>query len=279
MAVVNNVRALKRTAYSRYRNSSLWYLFNPRRIHAYCVGTPKSGTHSMEGLFRRHYRADHEPESQETIELIFSIVNGTITPVELNNYIRQRDRRLWLELDSSHLNYFLIDMLVQLFPQAKFVLTIRDCYSWSDSFINHQLSRPATELWRRLRDLRFGSELYTHMPGEAALAEHGLYTLDGYLSYWAQHNHKVLTAVPPERLLVVRTHEIRRNVAKIASFLNVPVSAMDANRSHSFKAKEKYGLLAKVDPALLAEKVDLHCGPLMARFFPEIRDVTEVLKQ
>ena len=50
---------------------------------------------------------------------------------------------------------FLLHKLVELFPTAKFVLTIRDPLSWVDSFINHQLAHSASEKWLAFRDWKF----------------------------------------------------------------------------------------------------------------------------
>ncbi len=41
-----------------------------RKIHAYSVGHGKTGTISMEGLFKKNYRAIHEPEIEELIPVI-----------------------------------------------------------------------------------------------------------------------------------------------------------------------------------------------------------------
>ena len=88
-------------------------LIEPRRFQAYCVGTPKSGTHSIAALFSPHYRACHEPEFLELWNKLFTVQDGLISERELVRYVRARDKRLWLELDSSNLNFFLIDILVQ----------------------------------------------------------------------------------------------------------------------------------------------------------------------
>jgi hypothetical protein len=179
-----------------------------------------------------------------------------------------------LELDSSQLNYFLLDSLVSEFPNAKFILTIRDCYSWLDSCINHQLSRNCYPNWQRLRDFRFDSNS-EYKEEERILAQHGLYTLDGYLSYWAEHNREVLTTVPKEKLLVVRTHEIPQEIEKIADFLSISLDKLNLSKAHSFKAKNHFNILSEIDKQFIDNKVNLHCKSLMDEFFPEFMQCRE----
>jgi hypothetical protein len=242
-----------------------------RKFHIYCVGTAKSGTHSIAHMFDNKLCVGHEPEGDELLDVVFDTLAGSLSETELNRYLLARDRRLWLEVDSSQLNYFFLVGLVELFPDAKFILTIRDPYSWLDSFLNHQLARGGGPKWVKLRDIRFQPDVYVHQQGEQILKEKGLYTLDGYFSYWARHNHTVLETVPEDRLLVVRTDMISDRVDDIAAFAGVETNDIQRERTHAFKAKEKFGLLDRLDQQYLESKVNQYCADLVARFFPEIQ--------
>ena len=244
---------------------------NDRRIQLYCIGTAKSGTHSMHELLGSNLRSAHEPESDEVIDVILANAAGRMNDSEIVDYLLLRDRRLTLELDSSHLNIFLLHKLVQLFPTAKFVLTIRDPYTWMDSFINHQLNHGGSEKWIAMRDFRFRPDLYVHQPEEVVLKDHGLYTIDGYLSYWGWHNRKALAVVPEEQLLIVRTDQISERVSDIEAFSGLRKGRLQRRKSHSFKATRKYGVLDRVDRQFIEQKIQEHCGNLVARFFPEFR--------
>jgi len=208
--------------------------------------------------------------------MILAAANGSVDKREITQFVRKRDKRLRLELEASHFNHFFIDILASEFRRAKFILTIRDCYSWLNSFINHQLTwGVSSDNWRRLRDLRFRPDKFKHAKEEQILADHGLYTLDGYLSYWASHNTKVLATVPHDRLLVLKTNEIRQQVERIAEFLNIPVENLDATKTHSFQAKQDFGLLWEIDGKFLEQKVNAHCRELMSRYFPEVRTLDD----
>jgi hypothetical protein len=253
--------------------------FRPRRFQAFGVGTPKSGTRSLAGLFERSYRAAHEPEAEALVAMIDLEMKHGIERERVAQFFRRRDRRLRLELESSHPTAFFLETLLVEFPGAKFILTIRDCYSWLLSVCGQFLRLPKTHdyaFWGKMRDAYYRPDLYPHAPEERVLAAHGLYSLDGYFAFWARHNTEVLTRVPRERLLVVRTHEIRRDAERIAGFLGVPPESLDTSRAHLNRAQAAADMVWEIDPRFVQTKADLHCRDLMARFFPEVRSLENV---
>lgn len=255
----------------RMAAKALHWLPRRQRGQLICVGTAKSGTHSIEAIFKETLRSAHEPDSEMIIRLIRERTKGKVVDSAVKKYLLNRDRRLRLEIDSSQLNFFILDDLLKLFPNARFLLTIRNPYAWLDSFINHQLGRNrATEAWQQLRDYRFRPDKYIHPNEEIALKERGLYSLDGYLSYWAMHNATVLRNVPPNRLLVVRTNEIGKRITDICEFANIAAGSADRDQSHSFLANKRFNVLDLVPKAHLDLKIRTHCKSLIERFFPEI---------
>ncbi|MBD3413422.1 MAG: hypothetical protein GF421_03200 [Candidatus Aminicenantes bacterium] len=244
----------------------------PRRFHAFCLGVPRTGTASMAGLFQRHYRAEHEPEDIVTTEKIVDFINGELSKKKMSSFIRKRDRSLWLELESSHFSYFYLDILLQEFEQAKFILLLRDCYSWLNSYINHQLGRPLSiksRFWNKLRDIYFDNH-FPYSAQEQVLDERGLYTIDGYLSRWKSYNEKVLSLVPSERLLVIRTHEIKEKFEDIKDFLGISSNNLDGSQSHLNTRTKGFDLLSKIDKGFLKEKFNDHCQDLMKDYFPRL---------
>jgi Sulfotransferase domain len=240
----------------------------PRRFQAYCVGTGKSGTHSIHGMLRERYRSAHEPENTRVAKMLLAAAEGGVSPEKVAKFVLRRDRRLWLEVESSFMIVFYLDVLLREFPDAKVILTIRDCYSWLDSKLNEGLWRPTTDLWRAFDALRYGRRHEAWAPEEEALKANGFYSVAAYLAQWAWHNRTVLETVPPERLLVVRTHEITPSIPNIADFLGIPADHLDPGRSHRFKTKQKSGLVAGIDRSFLEDQADRHCRDLMDRFFP-----------
>jgi hypothetical protein len=249
-----------------------------RRTRLYCVGIGKTGTHSIATMFTRNVRSAHEPERLELAEKILARHDQRISEQEMAKWILERDRRLALEVDSSFLNIDLLPILLHKFPDARFLLTIRDCYTWCNSIIN-EMVRSADRIKPVLKEMassRYQPHLFKYAPEEQLLKEKGLYTLAGYFAYWAKHNSTILNTVPPERLLVVRTDQIGKSAFEIANFAGLPRRAVRVERTHEYRNPAKQDIIRQIDRNFLQAKVEEHCQPLMTRFFPEIRSLADV---
>ena len=266
------------------RQASYWAYplrawLQPRRFHAYCVSAPRSGTHSVAGLFAR-YRAAHEPDSHLVFEALRSRASGTLTERAVRSWLEWRDRALWLEMEAHNLLNNVPGLLANTFPDAKFVLVIRDCYSWLESYTNYHLAtlpRWEASYAKSVRDWQLGALGYSHGAGDRVLAQRGLYPLDAYLAFWAACNQRVLTEVPVDRLLVLRLDELDLRLRELAQFVGVPVETLDRSRAHLDAQTAKRGIVGQIDRAYLAARVQAHCGELMARYFPEISTAGDVL--
>jgi hypothetical protein len=249
-----------------------------RRTRFYCVGTGKSGTHSIAEMFSKNVRSRHEAESTEVMERVIEWRNGRLDDKAMREWLRERDQKLGLEVDSSTFNFEVLDLLLEEFPDSRFLLTIRDCYSWLNSLINHRIrfkgtANPARVKWRACR---FGSDQPTvHAPEEQVLKDKGLDPLDTQLAHWASRNAQVLAKVPASRLLTVRTDQITQRAYEIADFAGLPRGTVRLQRTHSFRNPVKEELIRKLDRNFLEQKVQHHCLPLMTRFFPEIKSLDD----
>lgn len=242
-----------------------------------CVGTAKSGTHSIAALFDDPVRSAHEATADGFLDRILRYLEGRLPPQELTSYLHRRNTLLRLDVDSSQLNFFVLDILLREFETARFLLTIRDAYSWLNSFIDDSLRRTTSGDWIRLREARFRSAAFTHPAEERELEQLGLYTLDGYLSYWRMHNEKVLGLVPASRLLVVRTDQIAERSFEIADFAGLSRSSVRPEKAHAFRNPHKFHVLKKLNRDYLESKVASHCKPLMDLYFPDIREMPKSL--
>lgn len=247
-----------------------------RRIHAYGVGAAKTGTTSLASIFDANYRAEHEPARVELIEMFERDEAGKVTHEDRVRFLKKRDRQLQLEMDSSAMNRRYAGLTAELFPDAKFILTLRDPYTRTDSLMNHLLNNPPNDRARARADLVFHADRFKQAPEERLLAEKQLHTLDGYLFEYAEATRGVIDSVPSDRLLVVRTDQLRNSLDEMADFLGVPAESLDSKQSHRFKAKKKYGTLLSLDPEFVESKVRQHWGELLTRFFPDIRSIDDV---
>jgi hypothetical protein len=93
--------------------------------------------------------------------------------------------------------------------------------------------------------------------------------VDESLANWSRMNHTILSMLPQNKSLIVRTHEISRSIPRIAGFIGIEESSLRAESSHLNKGQYRLDLLRDLDDDFLRERVEYHCGDLMTRFFPE----------
>ena len=243
-----------------------------RRTRLYGLGAGKTGTHSLAEMFSKDVRARHEPEARATIDKIIERHHGRISDDEWIGWLRARDRRLALEVDSASLNLHLLTSLLLEFPDARFVLTVRDCYSWLNSAINHivRVREKLAPHWLKWRAFQAGAAGYIYGSADEVLKNAGLPNLDNQLFQWRKYNEEVLTTVPAERLLVVRTDQITQRAFEIADFACLPRRTVRLEGTHAFQNRVTRQPIREIDRTFLEAKVEEHCRPLMARFFPEI---------
>lgn len=279
----NSAASLRQTAVRSIRNSQLgalikrsplWPVLRPRRFHLYCLGAPRTGTTSMAELFRKNYRAEHEPGMPELVRAIEAKIEGRLDHASALAFVEEHDRQLRLEFESSHPMATFAPALVEAFPEARFIVTIRDCYSWLDSMIDQHLSSFSDpnlpEYWPRLNELYHGERGASTTGDEDPLRSRGLYSLEGYLAYWGDHYTKIFQAIPPDRLLTVRTDRMSSDVDRIAAFAGVAPETLDVERRHSHRSSKKHRLVEALNQDLLERVVDRCCRDIMDQHFPEI---------
>jgi hypothetical protein len=86
-----------------------------------------------------------------------------------------------------------------------------------------------------------------------------------WLRGWADANERVLAAVPPERLLVLRTEDLDDSVEALARFAGVPAPTL--RQAHANCRSSRTGLLGEVAADYVVEQAREHCAPVMERFW------------
>ena len=210
----------------------------------FCVGMAKTGTHSVAAMFDGRLKAAQTDRGQVRLAIA--------------KLIKLHD----LDVNSSQLNVYILDHLLELFPGSRFLLTIRPPREWLDSLIDHCINYEAAEQWKEFRDMRFGGKARRAGREEKPLQRHGLYSLEGYFSYWRWHNERVLTTVPKNRLKIVQTSEIGRSAVDIARFGGFSDESLLIEKTHEFKATKKHYVLSEIDPDYLNAQISEYCGPL-----------------
>ena len=248
-----------------------------RSFHAYCVGDAKSGTASLWGLLKTNFRSAHEPERAEILAKVVSLDNRLIPVAELDDFLLDRDARLNLEFDSSWANYFIMDRLVALFPEAKFVQLVRDCYTWVESVVNHLLTRTIPPDVQEFMDWWFEPAKFTYKKEDRTLEGLGLYSLECYLTRWRNQVEGPSRVIPQARLLTIPTFQIPGSMEQLARFLGVRPDQLDPTESHLNKGARKRPLVTLVDRAFIDDTVASVCEAPMARYFPEVNGVQDAI--
>jgi len=248
------------------KQTPLWPVLRPRRIHVYGVGAPRTGTNSISQLFKG-YRTAHEAHPRQTFELIQRKRDDRISKQEIFREIKSRDRKWRLECESAHFLIYLVEELVELFPDAKFLCTVRRPRSWLRSIIDQDINKPRAEIppvWKRIHDLAFGIPPDDHPPAESVLQQYsGVRSVDQYLSYWAWHNERMIEAIPPERRLILWTRTLTDSIPRIEQLVGVPSSVVEPDRSHTNAAPKKHDTLQDIDEDYLSEKIDSKCSRIL----------------
>jgi hypothetical protein len=227
---------------------------NSRRFHAYNVGLPRSGCSSMMALFS-NYRSVAEYKERESVELITAWKDGWISERTLRDYILYRHELGQLEMDTASFNHFYLHILVNEFPEAKFIFTIRDCYSWVTSFLRmiSRWKKHFLDIDQEMPDwmlnygrILFGEYDWNWFNSYEDLMKNLDPLVEMFIKGWAGLNSRILGLLPPERSLVIKTSEISRSQAKLAEFIGIPVHTLTEHH-HINMAPDSVNLLENYD--------------------------------
>jgi len=247
-------------------------------IKAFCVGQAKSGTASLAALLRAHYRAAHEPEREQILAMILREARGEVTEHAFRDYLLARDQRLNLEYDIAWANQFIIGHLLTLFPGSKFIILIRDPYTWLQSIAGHLVSRDIPRDVLAFLDWWFRPDLYPHTQHDHAMQELGLYSIAAFLNTWNRHVTVCTQLIPPNRRLILKTHELGRSHQQIADFLQIPVDSLDILHGHVNRGAETDRVAPLIDCGYVTEMVESICGENTAHYFPELAGFNDAYK-
>ena len=247
-----------------------------QRVKAFCVGQAKSGTASLVGLLSAKYRAAHEPEREELLGMILRESHADFSEYDFREYLVERDDRLDLEYDVAWANQFIVGHLLPVFPTAKFIVLIRDCYTWLQSVLGHLISRDVPSDVLAFLEWWFKPERYPYSHHDRPLEEYGLYSIASYLHAWNHHINVCTASIPPERRLLLRTHELALSHSKLAGFLEIPLESIDSDNGHLNRSTWVETIESLVGRSYLDEMVHSICGDNMACYFPEIGSAEDV---
>jgi hypothetical protein len=244
-----------------------------RAFHAYCVGAARTGTQSISELFRDHYRAGHEVDSELTLEHCFDYLEGKISERAFRDFIKARDDALFLEMDSSTHNFYLVPALVEMFPDAKFLIPIREPRAWLNSYVDYGLNNrqragtsKVSPQRQRMARFRYGELYESYSEGEDVLKEFRMPSIEALLLYFQTHYQTLLRIIPEERRVIYDTATLGQSLPRISEFLRIPVSTLNSRRAHSHKSSGSHDVLTKLPASWLEARIEARCGDLIKEF-------------
>ena len=237
-----------------------------RRIRVYGVGIMKTGTTTLARMFNKPYVGEHEIEYFRIVPVAIAALQGRADPALVERELRRRDRRFGVDVDSAHFLGEFIPELAGLFPDARFVLTIRDCFSWLDSAVDaHARGVPPPGVFREYRGARFNPHPGDVGSGDDVLAEHAVPPVLTLLRHWASANKKRLADAPADRTLVIRTEDLDASASVLAAFSGADPDAVCP--SHANVTSRRLGLLAAVPTERVLDCAEGLCAPIMEQYW------------
>jgi hypothetical protein len=255
------------------KKTPLWPVLRPRRIHVYNLGAGRTGTTATTSIFSGTFRAGHEAHVASTVKLLSEYWSDSATEQKVRKKLISRDRKWRLEFESSPFLAGFAPLLVDVFSEAQFLVTVRPPKKWLRSNIDKCINSPREELkshFLYLRDLNYGSPPEEYPPQETVLDHYKLHSLSGYLQYWAWHYETVLNGIPAGRRLLIKTSGLSDAIPKIAEFLNVSEEQL-SQPSKENKASKRHGVVADIPQDYLDRMIDDHCGETIERIRREVK--------
>ena len=241
---------------------------HPRKIQAFCVGIPKTGTTSVAGMFKQRYRANHEPEYTIMVDKMYQHYHHRLTDYKFCRFLKKHDKRVWLDINSSCFLGYRPDLLYRAFPNAKYILTVREPLSWLKSMFNSNIKYPASiRLFARWHEVFFEPHKFSYTRYEAILKEHNLYPLDSFLKYWVSANSSIKQAIPDNQLLILNTRQLKDSTHSLADFLTIDNDSINAQTTHQNKTEKKYDIVNMIDANFLQDRIYTLCDEWTRKLF------------
>ncbi len=248
------------------RYSAAYRLTHRRRARAFGIGLNKTGTHSLAALFRPPVRAGHEADVDRLLDLVLDRAAGRLDEAAGRRALARHLERCWLDVHVSHPLGDVVDVLVALEPEGRYVLTVRPPDEYLRSVVNAAIKTPGSARWQRYKALRYQAGVDAS-PHDAPLLDRGLYPVAGILGRWRKATLDALDAVPPAQLLVVPTAELPAQAGAIAVHCGLDAALTDPTKAHQHATGVDYGVLDELDPTYLADQIEAAWDPRLRALF------------
>lgn len=234
-----------------------------RKLHCFCLGAAKTGTTSFASMFEESYRSAHEPDTVALTDAVAQVLGEGPANTEAISanwdvaaWLRDRDRRLNLEVEASHPLGYMAPWLPEVFPDAQFVITLRDPLPWLKSRLNFHLYKTPPE-WQKYRDLIWSRWHKGYHSEEKLLEEVGLYSIDAYLAQYSEQYQLLFKHLPEHRRLLVKTDDLDTSADRIGEFLKINPGTITQQHANAFSHQES--VIDRLPEEFVAQRIEAHC--------------------
>lgn len=214
-----------------------------RQLHIVNLSLPKTGTKSVAGLFSA-FRARHEYQFDAATKILEAYDDGKISRVELSAFLLTRQALGQLEVDSSSVNFWFAREFTTLMPQAKFIVVVREPFSWLESVLAH-LQRDAIDASTRgspfpaslMRLAKVSGVCFDpSLAQDAEAYRKALPELSRQLlQFWVSQNERILAVVPRNRRLILGTEYLSVSHRALSSFAGIEPGMLTTTSGHLHK--------------------------------------------
>jgi hypothetical protein len=197
---------------------------------------------------------------------------GTLSPRRRRWEMRRRNLRFGLEMDSAAFLTLFVPELAAMYPRARFVVLLRDCFTWMDTRVEKWLrsGETLTDLSDWAGPYRWSDwgVRYAVAPtaDDAPLVERGLPPVGTLARRWGETYTQVLTDAPPDRTLVLRTQDLDSSIVRLAEFVGVDASTLTAG-VHRNRVEERQHLFSRLDHDHIIREAERYCAPVMEQLW------------
>jgi hypothetical protein len=173
----------------------------------------------------------------------------------------------------------MVPAFVRLFPEAKFLVPIRDVISWLDSYLDyginnrlHEGTNVISPQRTRMGRHRYGQLYQRYSDGEEKLRQFDMPSIEAHLYFYRNYYEKLLKLIPDERRIVYSTKELNENLTSICNFLGISNTIfLNTRRKRLNTRRMRHNVLMNLDPVWFQEKIEYYCGHLIKSFFPDMQ--------
>lgn len=215
-----------------------------------CIGNFKTGTLSLASLLSGQLKGCHEPDTYLFYKMWLAQAEGRLSPEAWEQFLIRRSNTLALDFESSGFLITEASILPRVFPETRFILTLREPKDWLCSLLRQIDANRAglkDHYWERVLERWFGfdsnSEGNTLYPFDLA------FLVPRMLQFWKTSNEAAIRSLPADRSLILETKKLSNSLDLLESFMGWKPGALIRSRSylHRTQSPQAFKGLDKIE--------------------------------